>query len=532
VTEETATPPLLERISDYLTWYAQRTPRAEALVLGTQRITYQQLAFEVDSLSCALIAAGVRSGDRIATLATPHPDFFIVLLAASSIGAIWVGLNPRYRLEELTYVLSDSRPTLIFTRTRIGARDYDADIASIQAVLPTLRWIVLGDDPVPGASASLSAFVAAHSNTKTATLVARRDGVRATDPALIIYTSGSTGYPKGAVIGHHALVVCCRTQHRHWATHPLRTLNFFPINHIGCVGDISCFTLLGGGCIVFLEQFDPTACLALIAAERISFWGGVPTTFLLTLQAAAFEGADLATVQRIVWSGAAGSAELIHALAALGKWIGTSYGLTETVGSVTFTAPNATIATLIDTVGRPPPEYGLRIVDEEGRPVPAGMAGEIQVHGECRMIGYWQRPEATAEAFDTDGWLKTGDLAEMRPDGNVVLLGRRQDVFKSGGYNVFPREIEQVLERFSGVRLAALIGVADPLYGMVGHAFVVPERHATITIEDLACHCRQHLANYKVPKAFTVTSDLPMLPIGKIDKRALVVRSKEGLAAG
>jgi acyl-CoA synthetase (AMP-forming)/AMP-acid ligase II len=174
----------------------------------------------------------------------------------------------------------------------------------------------------------------------------------------------------------------------------------------------------------------------------------------------------------------------------------------------------------------------LRIVDEEGRPVPAGMAGEIQVHGECRMIGYWQRPEATAEAFDTDGWLKTGDLAEIRPDGNVVLLGRRQDVFKSGGYNVFPREIEQVLERFSGVRLAALIGVADPLYGMVGHAFVVPERHATITIEDLACHCRQHLANYRVPKEFTVTSDLPMLPIGKIDKRALVVRSKEGLAAG
>jgi acyl-CoA synthetase (AMP-forming)/AMP-acid ligase II len=108
----------------------------------------------------------------------------------------------------------------------------------------------------------------------------------------------------------------------------------------------------------------------------------------------------------------------------------------------------------------------------------------------------------------------------------VVLLGRRQDVFKSGGYNVFPREIEQVLERFSGVRLAALIGVADPLYGMVGHAFVVPERHATITIEDLACHCRQHLANYKVPKEFTVTSDLPMLPIGKIDKRALVVRWK------
>jgi fatty-acyl-CoA synthase len=525
-------PPFLERISDYLAWYAQRTPQAEALVLGTLRMTYEELARDVDLLSRALLAAGVRAGDRVATLATPHPDFFILLLAATSIGAIWVGLNPRHRLEELAYVLSDSQPTLVFSRTRIGTRDYGTDIASLQAALPTLQWIVLGDDPVPEGTVPLATFVAAHAHTDSAALVAAREGVGTSDPALIIYTSGSTGHPKGALMGHRALVVCCRTQHRYWATQPLRTLNFFPINHIGCVGDISCFTLVGGGCIVFLEQFEPSACLALIAAERISFWGGVPTTFLLTLQATDFGSADLSSVQRIVWSGAAASAELVHALAALGKWIGTSYGLTETVGSVTFTAPDASLATLIETVGHPPPEYRLRIVDETGRPVQPGMAGEIQVHGECRMIGYWQRPEATAEAFDADGWLKTGDLAQMRLDGNVVLIARRQEVFKSGGYNVYPRELEQILEHFPGVRLAALIGVADKLYGMVGHAFVVPEPHATITAEDLEHHCRQHLANYKVPKEFTVTAELPMLPIGKIDKRTLAARTRAGSASG
>jgi len=531
VTEKMDPPPLLERIGDYLAWYGHRTPGAEALVFGTQRITYQDLAHQVDSLSSALIEAGVRSGDRIATLATPHPEYFIIFLAATSIGAIWVGLNPRYRLEELTYALTDCRPKLLFTRTRIGTRDYDADIASVQAALPDLQWIVLGDDPVPPDAVSLTTFVSTHPNPDAARLLAVRAAVRADDPALIVYTSGSTGRPKGAVIGHRAMIVCCRTQHQHWATQPLRTLNFFPINHIGCVGDISCFTLIGGGCMVFLEQFDPTACLALIAAERVSFWGGVPTTFLLTLQAAAFKGADLSSVQRIVWSGAAASAELVHALAALGKWMGTSYGLTETVGSVTFTTPDATVETLIASVGRPSEGYRLRIVDEEGRPAQPGAAGEIQVHGDCRMIGYWQRPEATAEAFDPDGWLRTGDLAQIRPDGDLVLIGRRQEVFKSGGYNVYPRELEQILERFPGVRLAALIGIADPLYGMVGHAFVVPEPEATISVGDLESHCRKHLANYKVPKEFTVTFDLPMLPVGKIDKRALIERTRKNSAS-
>ena len=526
------TPPLLQRISDYLAWYAQRTPRAEALVLGTQRMTYEELAHDVDMLSRALLSAGIRAGDRVAMLATPHPDFFILLLATASIGAIWVGLNPRYRHEELAYVLTDSQPRMVFSRSRIGTRDYGSDTTALQTALPALQWIALGDDPAPEGTVSLATFLAGHAHTDSAALASARADVRASDPALITYTSGSTGHPKGALMGHRALVVCCRTQHRYWATQPLRTLNFFPINHIGCVGDISCFTLVGGGCIVFLEQFDPDACLALIAAERISFWGGVPTTFLLTMRAAGFARADLSSVQRIVWSGAAASAELIHALAALGKWIGTSYGLTETVGSVTFTAPDASLDILIETVGHPPPEYQLRIVDEDGRPVEAGTPGEIQVHGDCRMIGYWQRPEATAKAFDGDGWLKTGDLAQMRADGNVVLIGRRQEVFKSGGYNIYPRELEQILERIPGVRLAALIGVADSLYGMVGHAFVVPEPEATISAGDLEQHCRQHLANYKVPKAFTVTADLPMLPIGKIDKRALAARTRAALASG
>ena len=517
--------PLLERISDYVAWHAARTPSAEALVLGSRRISYAALSREVDALARALLANGIRAGDRVATLATPHPDFFIAFLATASIGAIWVGLNPRYQRDELAFVLGDSLPALVLCRTRIGSRDYTTDIAAFQAALPATRWVVLGDDPRPEGSSGFAEFVDAGARISAGDLGRHRVTVRASDPAVIIYTSGSTGRPKGALLTHRGLAVCCRVQHRYWGTKPLRALNFFPINHIACLGDISCFALVGGGCTVFLEQFEPATCLALIAKERITLWGGVPTTFLLALRDPAFATTDLASVQKIVWSGATASAELVNALADLGKWLGTSYGLTETVGSVTFTALDASRATLIESVGRPPEEYEFRLVDDAGRPVPPGEAGEIQVRGDFLMQGYWQQPEATAAAFDRDGWLKTGDLARQLPDGNVVLVGRRQEVFKSGGYNVYPREVEKVLELRPGVKLAAVIAVPDDIYGAVGHAFVVPDASGTVGEAELAAHCRRRLANYKVPKRFTVLTDPPMLPVGKIDKRELARRA-------
>jgi acyl-CoA synthetase (AMP-forming)/AMP-acid ligase II len=324
--------------------------------------------------------------------------------------------------------------------------------------------------------------------------------------------------------------VCCRIQHRHWATQPLRTLNFFPINHIGCVGDISCFTLVGGGCIVFLEQFDPAACLALIAAERISFWGGVPTTFLLTLQAAAFESADLSTVQRIVWSGAAASAELIHALAALGKWIGTSYGLTETVGSVTFTAPDAAIATLIETVGRPPPEYGLRIVDETGRPVQGGTAGEIQVRGDCQMIGYWQRSQATAEAFDgLTGGLKPAISRRYAPMGTWYSSDAARTSSSPAATTSTRASSNKFWSAFPAYDLPRSSG--SPIRctaWWATHSWFPERRRNHQRGEDLErATAASTSPTTKCRKAFTVTADLPMLPIGKIDKRALAARTRE-----
>ncbi|HEX4242959.1 MAG TPA: class I adenylate-forming enzyme family protein [Steroidobacteraceae bacterium] len=524
-------PPDLARISDYVAWYAARMPQAEALVLGARRLDYADLAREVDAAARSLLAADVRTGDRVAMLSPPNPDFFVVFLAAASIGAVWLGLNPRYQRDELQFVLRDSRPKLILARARIGARDYLEDIEALQTAAPSARWVMLGGTVAAPGHLTHEEFIAAGAAVADAALARARDAVDTHDAALIVYTSGSSGRPKGALLSHHGLVVCSRVQHRHWATVPLRTVNFFPINHIAAVGDIGCFTLVGGGCMVFLEQFFPAEALAILAGERITFWAGVPTMFLLMLRDPAFATADLSSIQRIIWSGAAASAELVDALLALGKWLGASYGLTETVGSVTYTDQHASREVLIETVGRPPPEYAVRVA-EGGRAVGSGTVGEVQVHGSFLMLGYWEKPDATREACDAAGWLKTGDLGIWRSDGNLAIIGRRSDAFKSGGYNVYPREIERVLECFPGIGLAAVVAVADPLYGHVGRAYVTPEAHSMLDVDELQRHCRRHLANYKVPKKISILADPPMLPVGKIDKRALAALAASELAAG
>jgi fatty-acyl-CoA synthase len=355
-------------------------------------------------------------------------------------------------------------------------------------------------------------------------LAGARALVEAGDAAMLVYTSGTTGRPKGAMLPHRGLVKCSEIQSRIWTADPLRILNNFPINHVGCVGDICCYVLVSGGTIIFMEQFEPKKILKTIEQERITAYGQIPAMFAMTLETGGRadgqtgSNADLSSVQLIIWSGAAASRELILRLREICPRMSSSYGLTESVGSVTYVRDTEDLEILADTIGWPHPAFEFRLATPEGVPVPVGEPGEIQVRGDFIMLGYWNRPEATREAIDEQGWLHTGDLAVERPDGAIKLIGRLKEMFKSGGYNVYPREIEIALESHPAVRLAAVISVPDPLYVEVGHAFVAADG---VTDDDLREHCRTRLANYKVPKRFTIASDLPLLPIGKIDKRAL-----------
>jgi acyl-CoA synthetase (AMP-forming)/AMP-acid ligase II len=514
--------PRLDRISDYPRFWARHGPDREAVIFGEERWVYSELADRADRCAKALLAAGVRPGDRVATLSPPHPDFYVTFLATVSIGAIWLGLNPRYQLRELEYAVGDASPRLIFARTRIDHRSYHAELGALtRAGASVDRLVLLDESETTPLGQSFAAFLEAGESVSDDRLAEARRAVRSADPCLIVYTSGTTGRPKGAVINHLGLVHVARVQHAIWPLEPLRAINNFPINHIGCVGDVTCDTLVPGGALIFQEQFDPGAMLELVEQERPTLFGHVPTALQLIVSHPRFETTDFSSVQLIIWEGAAAPVTLIEQLRAKSGELANAYGMTETVGSVTFTFDSDDLDILADSVGWPVPEYRVRIAGPDERPVEPGQPGEIQVAGDFVTLGYWQRPAATAELFTSDGWLRTGDLAVERPDGAYRLIGRLKEMFKSGGYNVYPREVELVLEAHPAVAMAAVIGVADPLYQEVGHAFVLPHPGRSTSEAELEAHCREALANYKVPKRFTVATEFPMLPIGKIDKQAL-----------
>jgi len=493
------------------------------------RWTFGELADRVDDAARALLAAGVAPGDRVATLSPPHPDFYVTFLATASIGAIWLGLNPRYQLPELEYVVRDAEPSLILARGAIRDRDFRKELAALQASCPSVqRFVILDPAPVER-EVGYSAFIDAGRAVDDATLAAAREAVEPRAVCVIVYTSGTTGRPKGAMIRHDGLVHVARVQRAIWPVEPLRIINNLPINHIGCIGDIGADTLVAGGTLIFQEDFDPGAMLKAVRTEGVTLFGHIPTALQMVVAHPDWKETDFSKVQLIIWEGAAAPVDLIEALRAKVPALANAYGMTETVGSVTFTFDQTDTDVLANSVGWPVPEYEVRIADERGLATRPGETGEVQVRGGFVTAGYWRRPEATAELFTADGWLRTGDLAEQRPDGAFRLVGRLKEMFKSGGYNVYPREIEQAIESHPDVAEAAVVGMPDPLFSEVGHAFVLLHPGRGTDAETLLAHCRTRLANYKVPKRLTLVSEFPMLPIGKVDKQALKAMAKPSL---
>ncbi len=508
------------RISDWVDWWADASPDSEALVLDPIRWTYADLAPQVSRLAQAMLANGVARGDRVAVMGEPRPECFTVMLAASRIGAITMGLNPKFPLRELRYFVDDAEPRLL-----VAVGDADDPLHGIAAEIgelsPSIERVVSVDAKRPEAAGGWSDFLAEGDGVAAEQVVKAFDAVEPGDPVLIVYTSGSTGQPKGAVLPNEGLVVCSEVQADHWATSEVRLLVNLPVNHIGFMGDMCSFVLVAGGTSFFMEQFDPVGILDLIARERLTAWGQVPTMFQLTVAQPEFRTADLSSLELIVWGGASAPADLLEVLAESGARLATSFGMTETTGSVTYTRPDADLSELADTVGAPDPRFEVRLAGADGSPVQPGDEGEIQVRGRHVMLGYWQRPEATADAIDADGWFHTADIALLRDDGQYSIRGRLSEMYKSGGENVYPREVETVLEEHPGVAMAAVFGAPDEIYSEVGHAHVIRQPGHDPDPAELLAFCRTHLVNFKVPKQIVVHDMLPMLPIGKIDKVAL-----------
>jgi acyl-CoA synthetase (AMP-forming)/AMP-acid ligase II len=408
---------VLRCLGDYVNHYALENPDGTAIVFGQNRITYRQLSNDLDVWSRALVASGISKGDRLAMLCTSRPEFWTLFLAATRIGIIWVGLNPQYKRDELRYLVSDCQPKMIFSMVQSGVRDYTADMSALSEEFSGIENIVSIGGKIAGAI-SLEEFLQGAGAVSSEKYEAALQSLDASDPALIVYTSGTTGKPKGAVLSNHGLTWGATMQTTHLDIEKPAVVVNFPINHVACVADTCATTLVKGGKIVFQEKFDPAATLQAVEDERCSMLGGIPT---------------------MPRDGISRLREICPRLMQL-------YGLTESSANIVFGEEGASLDVLAESIGKPDQGVECRIVDDSGNACAVDVAGELQFRAGFLFKGYWKRPGATRDAFTADGWLKTGDIGFWREDGNIELVGRMSEMFKSGGYNVYPREIEIVIE--------------------------------------------------------------------------------------
>jgi acyl-CoA synthetase (AMP-forming)/AMP-acid ligase II len=508
-------PPRLTSLSAYLSHHAAQAPHREAAVDEHSSISYSELDRSVTLFADRLRGAGIGAGHCVALLGTPGVPFWVCILGTQRAGAAWLGLNPMHTLRELTHVLNDAQPSLVMTTLPI---DSDASMvlrAACEATeLPA---------PIPLRSALDDAGGRLWNPTGDHAFKASRGLTsRGNQPpvSLIVYTSGSTGSPKGALLSAEGLAENGWWMAARMGFKPARGLVNLPINHVGCVGDLCATILVGGGTLVFMERFDAELAVRRIIEAGVTWLPQVPAQFQMMLAKGGLDGSHLAGVRHLTWGGAPMPEPLVRQLADWVPDLFNSYGLTECSGTISVTAPDASIDELVRTVGRPVAEGRVRVADESDQSVPVGEVGEVQIRGPHVFLGYLNQPDATARTFTSDGWLRTSDLGAFDATGNLLLRGRTQEMFKSGGYNVYPREVESVIESLTGVSLCAVVAVADPLWTEVGVAYVVAERDR-VSEDALRHHCQSQLARYKLPKRFVICDSLPLLPIGKVDRARL-----------
>lgn len=503
--------PQLGRISDYPAHYAGEAPNRVALSSPSLGLSYKELDEQVRAHARALWSTGVRPGDRVAFMGSPRVEFVISFLATASIGAIWLGLNPRYSARELEYVLSDASPNLVFSAAG------EEETENLHKAMANTE---LNQAVAAKSFEDLEKFNLAGENANENEVSIARDAVDPQDPALIVYTSGSTGAPKGALIRHSGLVRLGLVEGSIWDLNEPVMLCNLPINHIGCVGDLVSVPTVIGAKLLLRESFNAEAVLRDVQEHRISALFQIPTQLQRMSALPEFTQLNLSSLQVVAWGGAPLPPDSLRRYRALGVKLTSTYGLTEATSSVSYTAQNASDEVLTNTVGTPDEGMQVQLLSDDGLWLDSG-EGEVCVKNDTVMAGYLNRQEQTEEAFTDDGWLRTGDIGYIRDDGNLVLVGRIKDMFKSGGYNIYPREIEKVIEEHPDVQLSAVIARPDPDFHEVGVAFIQATPASSTTPEQLREWCRDKLANFKIPKEFLFLDSLPLLPVGKVDKNTL-----------
>jgi malonyl-CoA/methylmalonyl-CoA synthetase len=473
-------------------------------------ISYGELGDEASRVAGGLAALGIARGDRVALFLENSPQFVACYLGAQLAGAIVVLVNTQYRQVELRHILADAEVRLVLTDA-----PRRLELARVQAELPALEQVVIVEGEAAAGDISYSGLLA------RGTPIAEAGELAPDDVALIAYTSGTTGRSKGAMLSHGNLAAnsAAVTRAWGWSEHDSLLLTL-PLFHIHGLGVGVNGTFVAGGQIDLRARFEAAEVFDVLLNERPTMFFGVPTMYTRLIAEARRRGQRPPDLRLYVSGSAPLSPQTFAEFAELfGQPILERYGMTETVMNTTNPLQGERRP---GTVGMPFPGQEARVVDVRGRQQLAdGEVGEIQVRGPHVCRGYWRRPDATAEVFGADGWFSTGDLGWRSPDGYFTIVGRARELIISGGYNIYPREIEEVLEGCPGVAEVAVFGVPDPEFGERVVAAVVRAPGAQLSAEALTDYCREMLAAYKKPRAVLFLDALPRNALGKVQKHLL-----------
>jgi long-chain acyl-CoA synthetase len=495
-------------LATVLTASSERDGDAVAIKLDDAELTYSQLDGASAHVAGLLRSKGVEPGDRVGIMLPNVPYFPVVYYGALRLGAVVVPMNVLLKGREVAFYLKDPEAKVLFAwhdfaeAAEQGASGTDAEVVLVKP--GEFEDMVGSADPV--------------------TEVADRSGE---DTAVILYTSGTTGTPKGAELTHDNLVSNVETI--------LETLiqikdddvvlGALPLFHSfgQTCGLNSC--IAAGGTLTLIPRFDPDKALEIVERDRVTIFEGVPTMYVAMLNADSAGSADTSCLRLCVSGGSAMPGEVLRAFEdKFGCKILEGYGLSETSPVASFNHPDR--ERKVGSIGTPVAGVEMRVVDEDGGEVEQGEVGEIAIRGPNVMKGYWRKDDATAEVMDDDGWFRTGDMAKVDEDGYFFIVDRKKELIIRGGYNVYPREVEEALYGHPAVQEAAVVGVPDDRLGEEVGAAVVLKSGEDVSTDDLREYVKNEVANYKYPRKIWVVDELPKGPTGKILKREVEVPSE------
>lgn len=507
-----------ETIGQNLRQIASVFPQREALVSPYQnyRATYSEFLTQCEQVAKALMAHGIKRGDRVGIWSPNRYEWVVVQYATALMGAIMVNINPGYKLPGLRYALEQSRIDLLIASSHFRKTDYVSMLEQLKADCAYLKQTVIIEQ-------DWEVFLQSGHNISDQQLIEREASLQFDDPVNIQYTSGTTGHPKGATLSHHNILnngffIGERLKY----TEKDRVCLPVPFYH--CFGMVlgNMAIVTHGACIVISgEAFDPHKVLETVEQEKCTSLYGVPTMFIAELDLPNFDRFNLSTLRTGIMAGAPCPIDTMRKVQSLMnmKEICVCYGMTETSPVSTESCTDDPLELRVTTVGTVHPHVEIKIIDPEtGAIVPRGTAGEFCTRGYSVMLGYWDNPEETRAIIDNKRWLHTGDIAIMDENGYVSIVGRLKDLIIRGGENISPKEIEDFLITHESVSDVQVIGVYSERYGEEVMAWVKPRQGHQITAEMLDSYCRGQIATFKIPKYWKFVDSFPMTVTGKIRK--------------